>query len=371
MKPSNFTVKAPAFISLVFLFVYGCNVSEKNHSHLQTQLDSELSDDLPGVLVSVISPDKGINWSGAAGLSDVKNNVKILPDQTFRIASVTKTFVAATILRLWEDNKLNLDDPISMYVSEKHINILKGGGYDTDKITVRHLLNHSSGLAEHVNTYKYEPDFMKTRHQWSRTEQIKDLVTYAKPVAEVGEKFSYSDTGYALLGEIIEKITGKFMGDAIEDQLQLNKLGLKDTYMEDFDGDYSGKRIHQYLADNDTYDWHPSFDYYGGGGLLSTTKDLSLFYKSLFEHKVFKNKATLDTMLAPVKYDTEPELDYRMGIWKASINGMDVYTHLGFWGTQVAYIPEIKTAISTNYSRRWKDGYNAPIVPKILNAIMN
>ena len=59
-----------------------------------------------------------------------------------------------------------------------------------------------------------------------------------------------------------------------------------------------------------------------------------------------------------------------MGIWKTSVNGMDAYTHLGFWGTQVIYFPEIKTTISANYSRRWKDSYNSPVVSKVVNAII-
>lgn len=344
----------------------------KNAIAFQKELDDQVNKNMPGILVSVITNNKNIciNWNGASGFSDVENGVKLLPDQTFRIASVTKTFVAATILRLWEDGKLNLEDPISKYISEEHVNILKTGNYNSEEITVYHLLTHSSGLSDHTQSPKYEFDYLKLNHIWSRTEQLNDLVNYTKPVGKIGEKFSYSDTGYILLGEIIETITNKSLGEAIIEQLKLKKLGLSNIYMEDFKGDYSNKRIHQYLENEDTYYINPSLDYYGGGGLLANTYDLSLFFQYLFEHKIFRYESTLSKMLSPVNYQNKQSLDYRIGIWETEVNGMTAYTHSGFWGTQVIYIPEIKTSIAVNYSQKWKTNSFAPIIPIIVEKIL-
>ncbi|MBI9055132.1 MAG: beta-lactamase family protein [Bacteroidales bacterium] len=370
MKITTSIIKIQLITIIIALLGFGCNSHHSDYSTLfQSHLDNELSENNPGIIVNVISPDKNICWNGASGLSDKITKNKLRPNQTFRIASVTKTYVAATILRLWEDKKLNLNDPIIKYISEKHIDILKKGGYDVDNIQIKHLLTHSSGLAEHTNSYKFKIDYMKKRHKWTRTEQINDLILYAKPVGAISKQFKYSDTGYILLGEIIEKVTRKSMGDAILEQLQLKKLGIKDTYMEDFNGDFTGKRIHQYLKNVDTYNFHPSLDYFGGGGLVSTTSDLSLFYQNLFQNKIFHNKATLNTMLTHIKYQKKQSLDYRMGIWKIEINGMEGYTHSGFWGTQVVYFPKIETIISTNYSQHWTGKDNAPIIPKILQII--
>lgn len=365
----NYCINRFRLLTIVLiLLTYSCtniNYTEK----IQSDIESELTEFITGISVSINSIDKDIIWSGASGLSDKKVKSKLQSNQTFRIASVTKTFVAATILRLWEDKKISLDDPITKYVSEKHIDILKSGGYELDGILIRHLLTHSSGLSEHTNSPKFKIEFMKTKHIWTRTEQIMDLIKYSKPVAKVGERFSYSDTGYILLGEIIENVTGKPMGDAILEQLRLKEIGLKDTYMEDFDGDFTGRRIHQYHNNSDTYNFHPSMDYYGGGGLLSTTADLSCFFQSLFSHKIFRHKATLDIMLAPINYNTEQSLDYRMGIWQVEIDGEKAYTHSGFWGTQVIYFPDIQTAIAVNYSQHWDQKGNAPIISKILKTI--
>lgn len=349
-------------------------VSHQNEDPLnfQSDLEDQINENMPGLLVCVISKDSDINltWKGAAGFSDKENNLRMLPDQTFRIASVTKTFVAATILRLWEDGRVKLEDPIEKFISDEHVKILEAGNYKPREITIYHLLTHSGGLSDHTDTEKYTMDFLRTNHVWSRTEQLSDLVNLKNPVGEPGEKFSYSDSGYILLGEIIETITQKPLGEAIIEQLNFEKLGITSTFMEDFEGDFSGRRIHQYYENEDTYLINPSADYFGGGGLLSTACDLSLFFQYLFENKIFHNKYTLDKMLSPVNYAEKPALDYRMGIWKTEINGMTAYTHTGFWGTQVIYIPEIKTSIAANYSQVWKVRGFAPVIPILLDKLL-
>ena len=276
------------YIGLVIVFLFtNCksriNYQIKNTISFQKELDDQVNENMPGILVSVITNDKKlcINWNGASGLSDVENGIKLLHNQTFRIASVTKIFVAATILRLCEDNKLKLDEPISKYISEEHNNILKNGNYNPEKITIYHLLTHSSGLSDHTQTPKYKFEYLRLNHKWTRTEQLNDLVNFTQPVGKIGEKFSYSDTGYILLGEIIENITKKSLGEAIVEQLKLKQLGLTNIYMEDFEGDYSNKRIHQYIENEDTYYINPSLDYYGGGGLLANSHDLCLFFQTI------------------------------------------------------------------------------------------
>jgi D-alanyl-D-alanine carboxypeptidase len=344
--------------------------SKRNTLQFQAALDNQISDNMPGILVTVISKEKNTDWSGASGYSDKEKKIKLLPDQTFRIASVTKTFVAATVLRLWEDGKLKLEDPVEKYISREHSEILERGGYNVHKITVLNLLTHSGGLSEHTSTEKYKIPYINTNHIWTRTEQLTDLINYTKPVGEPGKQFSYSDSGYILLGEIIENLTHKSLGDAIMDKLKLKKLGLTSIHMEDARGEFSADRIHQYFEGTDTYNINPTLDLYGGGGLLSSTRDLCLFYQYLFENKIFRKKYTLGKMLTSVNYPEKQSLDYRIGIWKTEIEGMTAYTHTGFWGTQVIYIPEIKTSIAVNYSQRWNKKGFAPVIPLIVEELL-
>lgn len=332
---------------------------------VQQMLQAQLDEEIPGILLGIEQyGSAGRQWS--AGYDDVQHKTFLNSDQTFRVASVTKTFVAVAVLKLWEEGKLRLDDPITKYLCEEHLNLLRKGGYTPESITIKHLLNHSSGMADHSHTEAYDVAILRSGYKWTRQRQIEALVEYSKPVGKPGERFSYSDTGYVLLGEVLEKITGLSMGEAIEQLIDFDILGLKSTSMEAPDGDFSGRRIHQYYQGEDTYLFHPSLDYFGGGGLLSNTADLSHFMLALFNNEIFNNPATLAQMTAPVSYAGKPVMDYRMGIWKTQIGGLDAWTHTGFWGTQTAYFPELNLSITVNYSSRWKTKGNAPLIEALI-----
>jgi D-alanyl-D-alanine carboxypeptidase len=159
------------------------------------------------------------------------------------------------------------------------------------------------------------------------------------------------------------------MNDAIRKELNFRKLGLADTWIEGFRSPAKENRIHQYFGDADTYNYSPSIDLYGGGGFLSTTSDLAKYFQLLFNRRVFRNESTLDTMLAPVSYREKPRMDYRKGMYLIKINEMDVYTHTGFWGTQVVYIPQLNTSIAANYSSIWDKRGPAPIIPEIIKIL--
>ncbi len=360
-------------ISLVlFLFPARVNsqIIQPDSADIQQLLQAQLDADIPGILLGIEEySSAGRQW--LAGYDDVQHKTFLNSDQTFRVASVTKTFVAVAILRLWEEGKLRLDDPITKYLCEDHMELLRKGDYDPESITIKHLLNHSSGMADHSHTAAYDVAILRSGYKWTRQRQIEALVEYSKPVGKPGERFSYSDTGYVLLGEVLEKITGLSMGEAIEQLIDFDRLGMKSTSMEAPDGDFSGRRIHQYYQGEDTYLFHPSLDYFGGGGLLSNTADLSHFMLALFNNEIFNDPATLAQMTASVSYAETPAMDYRMGIWKTQIGGLEAWTHTGFWGTQTAYFPELNLSITVNYSSRWKVKGNAPLLEELVKNLQS
>ncbi|MDE0561895.1 serine hydrolase [Algoriphagus sp. NF] len=351
-------------LSLCFLLV-----SNAFGQDFQSILEKELSENLPGISVCIQSEDEQFSWSGAAGFADQKSKSPLRPDQTFRIASVTKTYVAAGILRLMEEGKLNLEDPISKHIDPELSKILFED-YMLDQITIRQTLRHSAGFFDHTNA----PDFFKTilekpDHQWSRTSQIKLGVEQGDPVGAPGDQFSYSDMGYVILGEIIEKYTNKSLDAGLKELLGLEELGLERTDFEGEDSMTDQLRIHQYFQGMDTYEWSPTMDYFGGGGFLSTTCELVDFFQALFQGKVFENPETLAIMLEPVTYSEKARMDYQMGMYQVEINGMKAYTHSGFWGTQVLYFPEKKIFMAANYSSAWRGGAAAPVFEKLLEEI--
>src|SRR4051812_15155215 len=177
---------------------------------LQDQLDRlvQAQPTFPGVALAVTTP-RG-TWSGAAGVADVTTAAPLTPDATFRIASVTKSFTAAATLRLVEDHRLGLDDPIDRHLSAETLAPLRAGGYDVHAITIRQLLSHRSGLA---GDYAQLPDYVEfvvenPQHHWTRAEQVKFVTTRTRPLSAPGAEEHYSDTGYILLGEVLERVTG-------------------------------------------------------------------------------------------------------------------------------------------------------------------
>src|SRR5882672_3303552 len=115
-------------------------------AELQKAISAEVTahPSLPGELLHVHAPRQGIDVSLAAGIFDRESKRPLDPHNVFRVASVTKTFVAASILRLYEDGKIKLDDPINHYLSNDYTKVLDAGGYPTNVITVRQLLTHTS-----------------------------------------------------------------------------------------------------------------------------------------------------------------------------------------------------------------------------------
>ena len=269
---------------------------------------------------------------------------------------------------MWEEKKLELDDPISYHIERNVYDYLIDGGYNPEIITVRNLLNHSAGLFDHTT----HPNFFKKlfenpSYNWTREAQIKACVDWGKPVGLPGQQMKYSDTGYVILGGIIEKLHGKNLDKSISELLNFNELNITDTWFED---DRNDKRIHQYFRNGtDAYNFDKSMDYFGGGGLISTASDISKFFYLLFNNKVFKSPKTLNEMLIKYSYSTPSQMDYSLGIWEINIDGIKLYTHSGFWGTQVVYSPKHNLSITANYSKGWRGGMNAPILKKVLKLI--
>lgn len=292
----------------------------------------------PGVVMTVRAP--GFAWTGAAGVADRASRKPLATDATFRIASVTKTFTAAAILRLVENGKLALDEPIAKHLSSASVALLREGGYDVDAIRVRHLLSHTSGLYDFAEDKDYQAYVVShPRHRWTRAEQVRFAMIHGKPLSRPGIEEHYSDTGYVLLGEMLERLTGRGLAAAYRTLLHFERLELDETYLETLEpgAAHAKPRAHQYLGTIDTTAVDPSFDLYGGGGLVSTVDDLARFYRALLGGRVFEKPATLRTMLGK-PFPAHPT-DLGLGIFFLRVGGETCWWHNGFWGINVVHCP--------------------------------
>jgi D-alanyl-D-alanine carboxypeptidase len=315
-------------------------------------------DGIHGASLAVISPSLGIHWEGAAGLADPEAGTAMTPAHPVRIASNTKTFVAAAVLRLAEDGRIDLDSPIVDHIDPEIVELLEADGYKPSEITLRHLLTHTGGLDDHGGDDRYTEAIMAdpNRH-WTPSEQIRCLVEWCEPLAGPGEVYSYSDSGYVLLGTIIENTTGANLAEAVRELVGFAELGLESTWWEILEPRPEGvtERAHQYLGDLDVTDFLPYYDLYGGGGIATTMGDLATFHGALFRGGVYRNPATIETMLSTIDGMAEspkatekslPPGSYRMGVWVLETDGFTTYHHTGFWGTMAVHIPELDLTIA-------------------------
>ncbi len=358
---------------LYFIFLFtscGVSVSKPNDeaafSDTSFELLQEALDDSQGSLVglsmAIKSPKLSKPWNGAKGFDAVDKKNKLAIEQPFRIASITKTFVATAILRLHEMDSLSIEDPVSKFISTKHINLLSKDGYNLDEIKIKHCLNHTSGLYDYaMGGREYIDEGLKNpNHRWTRTTQLQGAVDWGDRLGNPGGQYAYSDTGYILLGEIIEHF---FQGDlalGLRTLLAFDQLGLNHTYLETLEETPSNLKdpVHRYLGKHDLTLTDASLDLYGGGGLVSTTHDLAVFMHALFNDQVFKNKNTLKLMLTKPVFPSDYEWnsdrrfkDYRYGLWEVSVYGKPAYLHNGLWGTMLLHVPTTNTTIALNATK--------------------
>ena len=300
-------MKKIALSVLMILLFFSCKEEKKTPTIekdktevFQSILDSiyNQNKDAIGLMVHIEAPDAKISWSGVAGFSD-KGNTELKPNQPVLIASNTKTYVSAAILKLVDQSRLDLNQTIDTLIFDKTNTTLKADGYNTSKIKVAQLLNHTSGIHDYATTDAYM-EMVKTnpKHRYTRDEQIQLAMSFGDPLGEAGDVFSYADVNYLLLTEIIEGVTEQPFYTSIRDLINYNKLGMQTTWFSTLE-DYPKNTlpiVHQYWTSEgfDNYEIDHSFDLYGGGGIASTSKDLAVFCQSLFTNQIFDKSETLN-----------------------------------------------------------------------------
>ncbi len=347
-------------IILNLVLFSGCAEQPKKIDVFQSILESAYQEhpDAVGLMVHIEAPDQSISWSGAIGYSDRDKTVKIEADQPALIASITKNYVAVSILRLIEQGKLGLNQSLSQLLSDKTSALMQQNGFDLSAITVAHLLSHKSGIPGHVGTVAFQEKLKnEPMYRWTRDEQI-ELAISQGIKDPPGTSFHYTDTNYLLLTEIIEQKTGLKFYNAIKELIGYDKFGLKHTWFYTLEEvpQTAKPLVHQYVPDNneDSYKIDNSADLYGGGGLAATTSDLAKYAYHVFQGDVFEKKETLKLMFTDIKttegdsieeYIGNIPCEYFLGIQECGFDGLNSYWHAGYWGTIFRYFPDLNAAV--------------------------
>lgn len=252
------------------------------------------------------------------------------PAAAFRIASVTKTFVAVAVLRLVEEGRLALTSPLTAVLGEESVQLLRDGRLRVEDLTVDHLLTHTSGLVDHATDPAYVADVLgEPGRAWTRHEQVKRAAELG-PLAPPATLVSYSDTGYVLLGEVLERATGRALGPAVRELVGLDRLGLAATWWEVDEEPPVVPRVHQTVHGVPLSDVSPTVDLFGGGGLVSTTADLARFFAALVAGEVLGASGTRLLLTVTDLPGERPGL--ARGIFREEVGGSEWWSHGGFWG---------------------------------------
>ncbi len=314
--------------------------------------------------------NKGVGTNG-------RNDTPIDEEYQYNIASITKTFLATIILQLEEEGKLKTSDKAIKYL--KNVDFLKFDQiHIMDKkrfageITIEMLLNHTSGISDiftDAATRFNISVLLHKKRQYNPEMFINRFYKYKmnqKPFNKPGKGYHYSDVNYMILGFIIEQITGQSLPQAIRERI-LKPLNMRNTYFEYYEPKQgNGKRIDAFLNRiNMTKNINTSYEW-GGGGLVSTTKETGIFIESLFALKLFKNHSTLEKMIdfsSTEKFGQH----YGMGIFSWEVNGKIFYGHGGFYGSALLYDPLDKITFSANVAQA-----NVPFdAEKLINELLN
>ncbi|WP_078893318.1 serine hydrolase domain-containing protein [Streptomyces sp. NRRL F-2580] len=289
------------------------------HEATRRAMDADVEAGIPGITAQARDAD-GV-WKATSGVGDLTTGTPRGTGDRFRVGSITKTFVATVLLQMEAEGTLRLEDTV-----EHHLpGLVRGNGNDGDKITVRHLLGHTSGLFDYLADEEYLDTYMRGRgylqHRYDTLpprKHVRVALSHA-PLFDPGAGFSYSNTNYILAALIIERAGGRTYETEVRDRI-IKPLGLKATsnpgdsihiprpssrsYSKLFAS--APERIDDVTEMNGSQGW-------ADGDIISTTGDLNRFYNALLRGELLPPKQ-LQAMKTTVSMPEQPDLAYGLGL---------------------------------------------------------
>ncbi len=289
---------------------------------------SEMSaEKIPGLALAVVRDGHVIQAAGY-GFANLEWNVPVTPETLFQTGSVGKQFTAAAVMMLVEENKIALDDKLSKY--------LPGTPAKWKNVTIRNLLTHTSGIADYGGEEDSKPTVISLREDYTEDELVKRFALLPMNFAP-GTSWSYSNTGYVLLGVVIHKVTGEFYGDFLQERI-FRPLDMTHTRIIS-EADIIPNRSSGYELVNGeikNQKWvAPTLNTTADGALYTTVLDMAKWDAALYTYKLL-TKASFDQMwtpvtLHPVKPGGDTSYPYGFGWDVTAVNGHRLLEHGGAW----------------------------------------
>jgi len=328
----------------------GTNVLKKE---LQMKLDEwHHAGKFPGATVGVVLPD-GESFGLAVGYSDRESKTPMKPTDRMLAGSTGKTFAAATAMLLIKEGKIGLDDKVEKYFGNE---VWFARLPNAKDITVRQLMNHTSGLVRYEFKEQFTKDLSANPGKVWKPEELLSYLLDEKAPFEAGKGWDYSDTNYIVLGMIIEKVTRRSFYDEANKRV-VRKLKLSNTIPQDsreikgLVQGYAGANNpfggRDEMISDGKFAINPQFEW-TGGGWASTSEDLARWAKLMYEGKAF-DASMVPIMLDGVPAKLGPNVKYGLGVIIRPTAAGLTYGHSGFFPgylTDMMYFPEKKIAIA-------------------------
>ena len=329
MKISIKSIQLLTLFFIVFLFINPAVYSQNLETKIDSLLLEKFPSNEPGASFLIAKNGKVI-YEKAFGLSNLELNMRMQTESVFEIGSMTKQFTAVAILMLVEQDSIRLDDQITKYIPDFPTN--------NQTITIHHLLNHTSGIKSYTNLKKlYSID----RNDLTPEELIhffQDEPMDFNP----GEQYKYNNSGYVLLGYIIEKVSGMSYEEFLSKNI-FQKIGMEKTFYAN----------HRKIIPNRASGYHKKDSFensrfisytlpYAAGALMSTTGDLNIWQQAISSNTLLKDK-TMQKAFTNYSLANGEKSNYGYG-WKIkSIGDETSYEHGGFifgFKSMGVYLPE-------------------------------
>ncbi|BCB77565.1 serine hydrolase domain-containing protein [Phytohabitans flavus] len=294
---------------------------------LQPGVDAIHALGLPGAQARLVTED-GRHEVATSGFGDLATGRPVPPDGHFRVASTGKAFVATVALQLVGEGRLRLDDPVERWLP----GVVRGNGNDGRRITVRHLLQHTSGIHDDFPDYTTEADFQRHRYDVYTPAQLVARAVAHRPDFKPGRGWGYSSTGYLLVDMIIERVTGRSWWTEVEHRV-VRPLGLTGTSWPGLSPlvPRPHARGYQVFETGRQVDVTEQVVVDPEAAITSTTRDLNTFFRALLGGRLLR-PAQLAAMTRTVPVDPGlaeilPGARYGLGLFQRTLPCGGVY-----WG---------------------------------------
>ncbi|MBM3235736.1 beta-lactamase family protein [Candidatus Poribacteria bacterium] len=293
--------------------------------------------DSPGAALCIIK-DGNIIYKRGYGSANLDYNIPITPESVFYLASDSKKFTAACILLLAQRGQISLDDDIRKYIPEIP-------EYEST-IMIRHLIHHTSGLRDYAVLMELAG---KNLEDFSNENAIKILSRQKALNFKPGEEYLYSNSGYIVMAEIVERVSGKSLREFAGENI-FRPLGMRNTFFDDDCSMVVKNRVVSYgpKEGGGFQSYIKNYNAVGDGGLLSTVEDLYLWDQNFYDNKLGDSEF-IEQMLTRGKLNNSKELNYAFGLIHGEYKGLKTVGHgggmLGFRTTMIRFPQQKFTVI--------------------------